>query len=188
MKTLTKTLQQISNGLFLIQKIVLSLAIVVIVAINFVNVFTRYLLHYSLPFCEMLSIVLFMFMVMIGGNIAVKSDSEIKIEIFKFKTRKSSAGFHFFGDVVSIVAVVLVLIGSVAMIKNTHALPEQVIPLPMFTYHEYIIMAAGLVLILLDHIIQLCKRILCLAGKTEALAEIEATAGNETPAGEEEAP
>ncbi|MCI2056250.1 MAG: TRAP transporter small permease subunit [Oscillibacter sp.] len=171
MRKLAEILQKISNGIFIVEKWTLVVAVVVMVSVNFINVCMRYLAKTSLPFCETLSIVLFMFMVLIGGNLAVKSDSEIKIEIFKFKNPKKEAAYKLFGDVVSIIAIVLVLIGAIKMFQSAYGLPEQVIPLPICTYHEYLIMAIGLIMILLDHSIQLLKRLACLTGRADAMTK-----------------
>ena len=69
----------------------LLLAVVVVVAVNFINVILRYIINSGLAYCETLSICLFMFMVVIGANIAVKTDGEIKIEIIRFKSPRKDA-------------------------------------------------------------------------------------------------
>lgn len=165
MKKLTLTLQKVSDGLFFVEKWLLLVAVAIMIGVNFVNVCMRYLARNSLSICESLSIILFMFMILVGGNIAVKSDHEIKIELFKFKSPRKNAAFRLVGDLVSVTAIVLVLAGAVAMFQSTLAIPELITPLPLFTYHEFLIMIVGLSLILLDHIILLCRRILVLMGQ-----------------------
>jgi len=165
MKKLTLTLQKVSDGLFIVEKWLLLAAVTVMIGVNFVNVCMRYVARNSLSICESLSIVLFMFMILVGGNIAVKSDHEIKIEIFKFRSPRKNAAFRLAGDLVSVTAIVLVLAGAVAMFQSTLAIPELITPLPIFTYHEFLIMIVGLSLILLDHVILLCRHVLILMGQ-----------------------
>jgi len=88
MKKVYEGLIKVSDAIFLVEKWLLLVAVVVAVCVNFINVCLRYLLNSGLSYCEMLSIVLFMFMVVLGGNIAVKTDGEIKIEIIRFKKFK----------------------------------------------------------------------------------------------------
>ena len=80
-----KALVKLSDGLFVVEKILLFIAVFVVVLVNFANVCLRYIASYSLNYCETLSVVLFMFMVLIGANISVKTDNEIKIEFFRSK-------------------------------------------------------------------------------------------------------
>ena len=165
MKKSYELLVKASNAIFHVEKWLLVVAVVVAVAVNFVNVCLRYLAGRGLSYCETLSICLFMFMVVIGGNIAVKTDSEIRIDVFKFKTPKADARFRLITDVIAIVAIVLCVVGLFATVKVVMANRQRVTPLPIYTYHIYIIMTIGFFMILLDRIIVLLRHILIASGK-----------------------
>jgi TRAP-type C4-dicarboxylate transport system permease small subunit len=164
MKKLHDLLVKLSDLIFQVEKWLLVAAVVVAVAVNFINVCLRYLLNSGLSYCEMLSICLFMFMVIIGGNIAVKTNSEIRIDIFHFKDPKKNAAFQLISDVISIAAIIFSVVGLFATVQSVLANPQKVTPLPIYTYHIYIIMTIGFLMILLDHIIVLLQHILVICG------------------------
>lgn len=166
MKKVYELLIKLSNAIFFVEKWLLLIAVTAAVCVNFVNVCLRYLSHGGLAYCETLSVCLFMFMVVIGGNIAVKTNSEIKIEIFRFKDLRKSAAFQLIADVVSIAALVFALVGLFATVGNVMVNLQKVTPLPIYTYHIYIIMTIGFFMILLDHVIIFLQHLLTLCGQT----------------------
>lgn len=166
MKKLYSSLIKVSDTIFIAEKWLLVLAAIVTVMVNFVNVCLRYFAKSGLSYCETLSICLFMFMVVIGGNIAVKTDGEIKIDIFKFKSASKDAAFRMIPDVVTIVTLVLALAGIATTISSVIANPQRVTPLPIYTYHIYIVMFIGFVMMLLDRIIVFLRHILVAGGET----------------------
>ena len=107
-----------------------------------------------------------MFMVVIGCNIAVKTDGEIKIEIFRFKSAKADAAFRLIADLVSIAAIAFAIVGLFGTVESVLANQQRITPLPIYTYHIYIVMTIGFFMVLLDHIIIFLKHILTLAGQT----------------------
>ena len=165
MKKLYNLLVKLSDVIFLAEKYLLLLAVVVVVAVNFVNVCMRYLMGSSLNFCETLSVCLFMFMVLIGGNIAVKTDGEIRIDFSRFKSAKMDAGYRLISDIISIMAIVLMIAGLFATVESVMMHLQKVTPLPIYTYHIYIAMTVGFFMILLDHVIILLKHILIIMGQ-----------------------
>ncbi len=154
----------LSNALFKIEKILLMIAVFIVVVVNFVNVCLRYLANYSLNYCETLSVVLFMFIVVLGANIAVKADNEIKIEIFRFKSPKADGTLKIVIDVITIFTIILCLKGLsdtiLAVMKNR----QRLTPLPLYTYHVYIVMLFGFVLVLLDRLVLSVKHVLNFLG------------------------
>lgn len=162
MNGLKNVLEKISSSVYKVEKVILVLAVIVEVGLNFINVILRYGTGHSIAACETLSVVLFMLMILLGGNIAVKSDSEIKIDLIHFKSEKTMAIYKMVVEVICIAAVCWLLAGTVSMTQNALKMPSQVIPLPIYTYHEYFLMIAGLVLVLLDHLILFLKRALVL--------------------------
>ena len=163
----------LSNMLFRVQKLLLLLAVVVVVTVNFANVCLRYLASYSLNFCESLSVVLFMFMVLLGANLAVKRDGEIKIELFRFSNPRRNAAFKLAGELIAVVCLVLCLYGLVMTLQAVTRNPQRLTPLPLFTYHIYAVMLAGFVLILIDHLLLLLRHVtLVLSGRALPEADI----------------
>lgn len=150
----------LSNYLFKLEKIFLMIAVFIVVTINFINVCLRYLASYSLNYCETLSVVLFMFIVVLGANIAVKSDNEIKIEIFKFRSQKIDLSLKILIDIITIFTIILCLNGIFDTIFAVMKNRQRLTPLPLYTYHVYIVMLAGFFLILLDRLILFLKHLL----------------------------
>lgn len=164
MKKAYELLVKVSDAIFFVEKYLLLAAVIVAVVVNFANVVMRYLLNAGLSYCEMLSIVLFMFMVVIGANIAVKTNDEIKIDVFKFKNPKSEAKFRLIADVVVLIALVCTIKGLADTVQSVMVYPQKVTPLPIYTYHIYIVMVIGFAMILLDRIIIFLKHILVASG------------------------
>lgn len=168
MKTAYNALVKVSDAIFMIEKYLLLVAVIVAVAVNFLNVVLRYLFSAGLSYCEMLSIVLFMFMVVIGANIAVKTNDEIKIDVFRFKSPKAEASFRLIADIIVIIAVGCCIKGLADTIQSVMVYPQKVTPLPIYTYHIYITMLVGFILVMLDRIIVTLKHLLIMGG-----AEVE---------------
>lgn len=166
MKKFYDLLVKLSDLVFVVEKWALIIAVVVAVGVNFINVCLRYLANNGLPYCETLSICLFMFMVVIGGNIAVKTDNEIKIDVFHFKSQRATAAFKLITDAIVIAAIVFSLIGLFNTVEAVMVNLQRVTPLPIYTYHIYIIMTIGFFMILLDRIIITLKHIMMLCGQT----------------------
>ena len=160
MRKLYNSLITLSDAIFRVEKWLLLLAVIAVTLVNFLNVVLRYALNSGLAYCEMLSIVLFMFMVIIGGNIAVKTDSEIRIDIINFKSERKNAAFRLLSDIISITAIILAIIGLFATIQAVIKHQQRVTPLPIYTYHIYICMLIGFVMILLDHFIIFLRRLI----------------------------
>lgn len=165
MKKVYDLLVKISDAIFVVEKWLLVVAVVAAVSVNFINVCLRRFVSGGLSFCETLSICLFMFMVVVGCNIAVKTDGEIKIEIFRFKSPKADAAFRLIADVVSIAAIIFALIGLFGTVESVLANQQRVTPLPIYTYHIYIVMTIGFFMVLLDHVIIFLKHILTVCGQ-----------------------
>ena len=155
---------KLSNCIFFIEKYLLLIAVTVVIAVNFINVCLRYLANNGLSYCETLSVCLFMFVVIFGANISVKTDNEIKIEIFRFKSPRRDAAFRLFADMIAIAAIIFCLAGLFATIESVMRNLQRVTPLPIYTYHIYIAMAIGFFMILLDHIIVFIRHLIIMLG------------------------
>lgn len=154
----------LSNALFRIEKILLMIAVFVVATLNFINVCLRYLASYSLNYCETLSVVLFMFIVVLGANIAVKADNEIKIEIFRFKSPKADLTLKILIDLITIFTIILCLKGVSDTIFAVMKNKQRLTPLHLYTYHVYIVMLVGFGLVLLDRLILALKHVLNVFG------------------------
>ncbi len=166
MQSFYNRIVDLSNILFKIEKVLLMIAVFFVTSLNFINVCLRYLSSYSLNFCETLSVVLFMFIVLLGANLAVKTDNEIKIEIFKFNNPRYDAILKIVIDGITLFTIILCLNGLsdsiLAVMKNK----QRLTPLPLYTYHVYIVMLAGFALVIVDRFILFLKHILTLLGKS----------------------
>lgn len=160
MNKLYGALVKVSDVIFIAEKWLLLAAVAAAVLVNFVNVCLRYLANRGLSYCETLSICLFMFMVIIGCNIAVKTDGEIKIEIIKFKDIRRNAMIGLVRDVLSVAAIIFCLFGLRDTIAAVSMNLQKVTPLPIYTYHIYIAMMIGFVMTLIDHIIIMFKHVI----------------------------
>lgn len=159
-----KSLVKLSDSLFVVEKILLFIAVFVVVFVNFANVCLRYFASYSLNYCETLSVVLFMFMVLIGANISVKTDNEIKIEFFKSKDPFKDGLIHFIPDIISIIAIIVCLFGLFDTVEAVMRNKQRLTPLPIYTYHVYIVMIVGFFLVLLDRLIIALKHLCQICG------------------------
>ena len=159
MDKIAKTLKNIS------EKWVLMIAVIAVTAVNFVNVIMRYIFKSGLAYCENLSLALFMLLILIGGNIAVKSDSEIRIDVCKFKDVRKKNAFKLISDICSIIALVCLLLGSIALVQHTAQYNQQVATLPITYLQLYSL------LMLFDHVVVLFKHLAAIQTGVEEEAE-----------------
>ena len=171
MTKIAKTLESISNKIFIVEKWVLMIAVVVVTAVNFINVVMRYVMKSSLAYCENLSLALFMLLILIGGNIAVKSDSEIRIDVCRFKDVRKRNTFKLISDVCSIIALVCLLIVSVALVSHTAQHNQQVATLSLTYLQLYSLLVIGSILMLFDHIVILFKHLAAIQTGVEEAEE-----------------
>lgn len=164
-----KTLERISEKVFLIEKWILILSVIAVTLLNFINVLMRYVMKSSLAYCENLSLALFMLMILIGGNIAVKSDAEIRIDVCRFKDVRKRNMFKLISDICSIIALVCLLIGSCNLVSHTAAHNQAVATLPITYLQLYSLLIIGAILMLFDHIVVLFKHLAAIqTGQEEA--------------------
>lgn len=171
MRKAAKVLENISSKIYIVEKWVLMIAVVAVTAVNFINVITRYVMKSSLAYCENLSLALFMLLILIGGNIAVKSDSEIRIDVCRFKDVRKRNAFKLISDICSIVALICLLAGSVALVGHTMQHNQQVATLPLTYLQLYSLLVIGSVLMLFDHIVILFKHLAAIQTGEEEVEE-----------------
>ena len=85
MKGLLKVLEKVDHWIEIGQKILIALGVLAMVVINGAQVFCRFVLHSSIPWSEQISVMLFFILIMLGGNLAIRSDTETKIEVIRLK-------------------------------------------------------------------------------------------------------
>lgn len=158
MERLCSILQKISNAIYKVQTYLLFVACAVEVMLNFVQVVCRYCFGLSFAFSEELSLALFMFIILIGGNIAIKTDNEIKVELLRFKNEKINNIIAIVADSISILMFLCLLAGSIALFWHVSRFPQSLASMPL-TYRElYTMLIIGFSLMLLDKVINLLKR------------------------------
>lgn len=160
MLALYNRLVALSDALFKVQKVVLGIAVAIVVVVNFLNVCLRYLAGTSLNFCETLSVVLFMVIVLLGANIAVKRDGEIRIDFTGALPEAPRRIIHIATDIVCIIVIAVCIYGLWRTLGMVYARRQRLTPLPLYTYHVYAVMLAGFVLLFIDHVILLLRRVL----------------------------
>jgi len=163
MKALIRVLDTFSDAVYKVQKCILFLAVGAMVLINGAQIAGRYVFHYSLPWSEQVSIVLFTLLIMLGGNIAIKENSEIKITLFQFKNRKIEAGLGLIADIGSLVALVLLIVSNVMLIEQASRLTKIVSSIRLDYKYIYMVVLAGFALITFEKLLAMCKRIASLS-------------------------
>ena len=103
------------NLFLMFQKLVLNIitvALCMMMCVIIVQVFTRYVIFYSLPWSEELSRYLFVFIVLNGINIAVTQEKLIKIDAIQnsVKSLRGRLGLDIFHAAIGIIACVLIVI------------------------------------------------------------------------------
>lgn len=167
MKGLLKCLEKINGVTFFVEKWFLIAAVICMVVINFAQVLCRYIFHYSIPWSEQTSVVLFMFMVLIGGNLAMKEDGEIKIEIIRFKNPVKNTGFRLISDIISLVTIGVLFVSAVLIMNQGMLHPQVLSAIPLKYYHLYLIMVIGFGLMFIEKLTNIVKKIVFLRSRNE---------------------
>ena len=153
------------------QKIILTVSVILMVTVNFLQVLTRYVLKTSLSWSEQMSVCLFMLMVLIGGNLAMRADDEIKIDLIRFKMARKQQCFNLIGDILSAFTLGILFAGSVSLTSQAVVFPEKLSVLPLYYYHLYGMMTLGFFLMTAEKLIFMLKRIYAI--KTNEYSSLE---------------
>lgn len=165
MKNLLAGLKKFDDIIFAGQKVLILIAVVIMVAVNGAQVFCRYVVHSSLPWSEQLSLLMYLVLVMLGANLAVKSDSETRIDIIMPKDPKHAAGLKLVCDILSLIAIVAFIKSAIALVAYTTKFPNVYSSLKISYNACYVWLIVGFVLIFIDKIINLIKNICILKGE-----------------------
>lgn len=166
MKSLAKILEKINSITLLIEKWLLIAMVVFMVSINFIQVLSRYIFRYSIPWSEQTSVVLFMFMILIGGNLAIKEDSEIKIEIIKFKNQRSNTRFRLISDVISLLTLGLLFVSAIFLTIQGRTVPQSLSAIPLSYWQLYMVMVIGFGLMFIEKLTNVVKKIVFITDKS----------------------
>ncbi len=164
MTKLLSILNKFDGLLYAVQKVMLLAGVVAMVTINGAQVFCRYVVKSSLAWSEQTSVLLFFILIMLGANLAVKSDSETKIDILRFKNSKANAALHLVTDVLSIVAVAVFLASTLALLDHARHFPQYLSSIKLDYFYIYIWLLVGFVLVLIDKVVNVLKNICRIAG------------------------
>ena len=166
MKSLAKILEKINSITLLIEKWLLIAMVVFMVSINFIQVLSRYIFRYSIPWSEQTSVVLFMFMILIGGNLAIKEDSEIRIEIIKFKNQRSNTRFRLISDVISLLTLGLLFVSAIFLTIQGRTVPQSLSAIPLSYWQLYMVMVIGFGLMFIEKLTNVVTQIVFITDKS----------------------
>ena len=165
MKGLLTVLKKVDDHIYSVQKVFILVAVAIMVVTNGAQVFCRYVLHSSLPWSEQLSLLMYLVLVMLGANLAVKTDSETKIDIISPKDPKRAAMLRLVCDIFSLIAIVAFIRSAVALVAYTVKFPNNYSSLKISYNYCYVWLIIGFSLIFIDKIINLVKNICIVKGE-----------------------
>ena len=137
----------------------ITVALITMMVVIFMQVFTRYVIFYSLPWSEELSRYLFVFIILIGINIAVSQEILIKIDALQnsFKSLRARIAFDIFHSAIGIVACVLIAsyatdLFPVGMVQKSPAMRIPMIIMYGIVFGGYVLSTIALVLKLIEKV------------------------------------
>ena len=137
----------------------ITVALIVMMVVIFVQVFTRYVIFYSLPWSEELSRYLFVFIILIGINIAVSQEILIKIDALQnsIKTLRGRLGLDILHAVVGIVACILITCYATNLFRVGMVQKSPAMRIPMIIM--YSVVFAGYALSTIALVFKLVQKI-----------------------------
>ena len=152
----------INKTFALFQKLMLGLittALIVMMVVIVVQVFTRYVIFYSLPWSEELSRYLFVFIVVCGINVAVSREKLIKIDAVQnsLKSLRGRIAFDIMHAVVGLIACILIAVYCtdlfpVGRVQKSPAMRIPMIIMYVTVFSGYVISSIALALKLIEKI------------------------------------
>jgi TRAP-type C4-dicarboxylate transport system, small permease component len=154
-----RILSKISDTLYKIQFILLEVTVAVLVIINALQVAGRYFFRYSLPWSEQLSLVLFLVLIMLGGSLAMRTDTEIKITLVHLKNERVNVIMAAVMDFVSLITIVLLLISSMLLTRQALQLKQVISSMNLNYAYVYSIVVLGFLMMGFEKLINLLKHV-----------------------------
>lgn len=158
MKRVYKCLEGLSSILFTAQKAVLLVMVVAIVGITICDVFLRVIVSGGLSWAQEVSITLFMFLIFLGANIAMKTNSEIKIELFHLNNSLAQSILLTVVDIISLAAIAYMFVSSVASVRKVMVNPQYLATVHVSYTFLYAVMPIGFFLMFLDKVVAMLRR------------------------------
>ena len=159
MGKIIRILSKISDTLYKIQFILLEVTVAVLVIINALQVAGRYFFRYSLPWSEQLSLVLFLVLIMLGGSLAMRTDTEIKITLVHLKNDRVNVIMAAVMDFVSLITIVLLLISSMLLTRQALQLKQVISSMNLNYAYVYSIVVLGFLMMGFEKLINLLKHV-----------------------------
>lgn len=142
----------------------LAVMAVVMLIVNLAQITGRYVFFYSILWSEELSTYMFVCIIFLSLHMITREKVELTIEVFKGQNEQASVKMRILRDIVTIIAVGILLYASVVMIKNAMAFPRRTASLGISTWPLYLCMPVGFGLALLQKFTNLCHHIRELSG------------------------
>ena len=150
--------------------VILFTILATMVIIVSVQIFTRFVLFYSLPWSEELSRYLFAYLILLGACVGVRENNQIVIDVIdNFVTGNKARVLTIFQILVQIVAVVILFYCSLMLIKVGARQVSPAMGLKMS--YIYMCFPIGFILILLELMVKAAAAItgrLPLAGQSKS--------------------
>lgn len=155
--------QKIQKAVGRIQDVFLALigiALALIMVIVFVQTFTRFVIFYSLPWSEELSRYLFVFIIMIGLNVAIRDDMLIRIDLIDYFIKgKAAVVLNLLRTIVglgvsAIVGVNASSLFKIGMIQKSPAMQIPMIIMYSVIFAGYLLAAVAMIIKLIEAIQQ----------------------------------
>lgn len=169
MEKLISTLDKINAVIFKIQKMIFIIVVAFVVVIDTAQVFGRYVFKFSIPWSDQVSLLIFCIIIMLGGNIAIKDNAEVKVTLIHFKDEKKQLVFDLVGDVVSMFTISFFVASTWLLIMQASTFKKVISSIQLDYKYVYLIVLLGFVIMLFEKVIQFLKRISRLGAGESAL-------------------
>ncbi len=132
--------EKIKRGFGFLQQLTLiatGLALTLIIVVVLLQTFTRFVVFHSLPWSEELSRYLFVFIIMIGLNVAIRDDMLIRIDAVDYllKNRNGKLTLAVFRLCVGLAVSVVVMWSSTALFRIGMIQKSPAMRIPMITMY-----------------------------------------------------
>ena len=151
--------KKIDGVVFGVQRWLLIVLCVAIIAVNIAQIAGRYLFFYSLPWSEQLSVILFIMIIFLGQNLATKGDGEIRIELFLFSSAKTQRFFLVIADVLCLFSAAALFASSIMLVMHASEFPQVVSSLQLPYFYVFSIMPIGFFLIFFSRLGVMLRRL-----------------------------
>ncbi len=139
--------------------------VAVIVAVNVAQIFGRFVLFYSLPWSEELSIYIFFWLIMLGGVYCVRDDTELRIDILKPKNPGTARLLKVIQDSLSLIVIAAFFASSLLHFRHAVNFRQLSSSMQFSMAYVYLIIPIGFLLMWLEKALVLARTIVSPAKK-----------------------